>query len=142
MRLERRYVLMNSSGRLEQIIVFHSILIRFRYSWCIAHLMHCTSFAPAMLLYAYLWTLYNQPSSSISFSRLTDTLLSLGRNVDHLRGSLLRLLNILHKREGQNLLDRVVIRQEHNKSIDSYVSVSIAQIVSGVMRIYPFPNHP
>lgn len=142
MSLKRRYVLITNSGRREKIVVFHSILIRFRYSWCIAHSMHCTSYAPAMLLYAYLWTSYNQPSSSISFSRLTDTLFSLGRNVDHLRGSLLRLLNVLHKREGQNLLDRVVIRQEHDKSIDSYISISIAQSVSGVMRIYPFPNHP
>lgn len=53
---------------------------------------------------------------------LTNSLLGLGLNASHLGGALgvLRRLVVLHERESKDLLDAVVVRQEHDQTVDAH----------------------
>jgi hypothetical protein len=48
-----------------------------------------------------------------------NTLNRLGLNTNNLGHGLLVLNNILHEGEGKHLLDAVVVRQEHDKTVDT-----------------------
>lgn len=50
-----------------------------------------------------------------------DSLLGLGGDIDNLsRSWLLVLNNILHEGESENLLDAVVVGQEHDQAVDTH----------------------
>lgn len=51
---------------------------------------------------------------------LTNSLDRLAGAVSNLSRRLLVLDNVLHKREGQDLLDGVVVRQEHDDTVDAH----------------------
>lgn len=76
------------------------------------HLQCCATLTCGLQVVSFVQTL--------DLRSLTNTLLSLGCNVNHLCSRLFRLLNVLHEWEGQDFLDRVVIRKEHHKTIDTH----------------------